>query len=507
MAFNIENGTGAILEIGDLGITLEIAEIVDLSIRVEPLTVSLSLQPGQELHTLITVGDVIVKDPLDGVTNLSVADGLVCARGHNDPHYRHGPGARIGDNSDVTITAPSNGEALQWNGSAWVNVTPTDGDELSKVSANDTTAGYLNGKLVAGTGITLTEQTDGGNETLEIGGAATGDLATVTAGLSATGAIPTTWVNILWPITYLENDTAVIEHDNTNIDRFLIKETGVYFISYSMSFDADAGEEQIDARILVDDTTVVPGSIRTATEDDEVNDLSNAFTASLTAGTYLTFQTQASGVGNLIHSTTNFSITRASGTSGAAGAAGPAGPPGSGTTVNVQEEGVAIPNTPHDTFNFIGDNITATDGGLGVTDITLTMPVFGTEFQKAESAGVTTTTSTTFLNKITFITSSLPAGTYRIGVSYGWNHDSNRDDFEARITEDAVQLGEIHKQEPKDSSGSFSTTGSSQRYYLNRTFYRTLTSGSHTYDLAFRTDTGGVEASMWEAMIELWRVS
>jgi hypothetical protein len=36
------------------------------------------------------------------------------------------------------------------------------------VSSNDTTVGYLNGKLVAGSSITLTEGTDGGDETLTI---------------------------------------------------------------------------------------------------------------------------------------------------------------------------------------------------------------------------------------------------------------------------------------------------------------------------------------------------
>ena len=41
-------------------------------------------------------------------------------------------------------------------------------DEKASVSANDTTPGYLNGKLVAGTDITLTEGNDGGNETLTI---------------------------------------------------------------------------------------------------------------------------------------------------------------------------------------------------------------------------------------------------------------------------------------------------------------------------------------------------
>lgn len=50
-----------------------------------------------------------------------------------------------------------------------VRYTPTaTTDEKAKVSANDTTAGYLNGKLVAGAGVTLTENGDGGNETLTI---------------------------------------------------------------------------------------------------------------------------------------------------------------------------------------------------------------------------------------------------------------------------------------------------------------------------------------------------
>lgn len=47
-------------------------------------------------------------------------------------------------------------------------------DEKAKVSANDTTAGYLNGKLIAGTYITLTENNDGGNETLTISASSSG---------------------------------------------------------------------------------------------------------------------------------------------------------------------------------------------------------------------------------------------------------------------------------------------------------------------------------------------
>lgn len=55
-------------------------------------------------------------------------------------------------------------------------------DEKAKVSSNDTTQGYLNGKIVAGTGITLTENNDGSNETLSV--AATNTVATGHTGLS-----------------------------------------------------------------------------------------------------------------------------------------------------------------------------------------------------------------------------------------------------------------------------------------------------------------------------------
>ena len=56
-----------------------------------------------------------------------------------------------------------------YNGSAWVALT-ADTDVKVLVSANDTTAGYLNGKLVAGTNVSFTENSDGSNETLTIDG-------------------------------------------------------------------------------------------------------------------------------------------------------------------------------------------------------------------------------------------------------------------------------------------------------------------------------------------------
>tara|TARA_R100000808_G_C2144429_1_gene152208 strand:- start:139 stop:2523 length:2385 start_codon:yes stop_codon:yes gene_type:complete len=54
-----------------------------------------------------------------------------------------------------------------YTGSAFVGIT-SDTDKLVSVSANDTTPGVLNGKLTAGANISLTEGSDGGNETLAV---------------------------------------------------------------------------------------------------------------------------------------------------------------------------------------------------------------------------------------------------------------------------------------------------------------------------------------------------
>ena len=122
MAFIIENGTGSPLEIDDLGITLEIGEITELATRTQPQDVALSMEVGNELYTLVNAGDVVVKDPLDGVTDLSVADAITCLQSINDPHFRVGAGALIGDVSDVVFTGLVINEVLQFDGSNWINV-------------------------------------------------------------------------------------------------------------------------------------------------------------------------------------------------------------------------------------------------------------------------------------------------------------------------------------------------------------------------------------------------
>lgn len=57
------------------------------------------------------------------------------------------------------------------------NTTHTVSGGFEKVSSNDTTYGYLHGKIVAGSGISLTETNDGGDETLVVAATVSGGMA------------------------------------------------------------------------------------------------------------------------------------------------------------------------------------------------------------------------------------------------------------------------------------------------------------------------------------------
>lgn len=80
--------------------------------------------------------------------------------------------------------------------------TIADTDEKVRVSANDTTPGYLNGKLVAGSGIGLTENNNGSNETLTVA-IGNHDASLITTGTVATARLGSGTAN---STTYLAGD-------------------------------------------------------------------------------------------------------------------------------------------------------------------------------------------------------------------------------------------------------------------------------------------------------------
>lgn len=147
------------------------------------------------------------------------------------------------------------------------------------------------------------------------------------------------------------------------------------------------------------------------------------------------------------------------------------------------------------------------------TGIIEQMPVYGDQFFDLYDPSVSMTTSTTFQNKMAIVTPVLkPAAVYYLTISYGWNHDSTSNDFEARLFDTdagaAVDyLDGWHKHEPQDSGGgNWQGTGSGQRYYISRRYRFTGAGVVRNFELQYRTDSGGTESSIWEVIAEFKRV-
>lgn len=143
---------------------------------------------------------------------------------------------------------------------------------------------------------------------------------------------------------------------------------------------------------------------------------------------------------------------------------------------------------------------------------------YGEEEQIVEDLLASVTTSTTFQSKMTLTTpATLPAGDYILKWSYGWNHDSAGNDFEARILVDGVINNPVtgfewmlHKQEPKDSAGGAyppgSGSGTSQaQLAAGFLLFDSLAAGVHTFELQWRTDAAGVESTIWNARFQFHR--
>lgn len=194
----------------------------------------------------------------------------------------------------------------------------------------------------------------------------TADLISVQARRSTSLDLTGSFVDITLDATDVENDITIIEHDNTNTDRILIKETGLYLIAIGYTvFATVTGEAEL--RVRVNDTTIMNSSfLSEGSASAEAGDVgSRVFTVELTSGDFLTLQVQqVSGTLSLIDDTI-FSVTRLRGTKGNKG---DTGAPGVGSTINLEEDGTPITNTPHETLNF-ADGINVSDNGDGSADI------------------------------------------------------------------------------------------------------------------------------------------
>jgi len=148
---------------------------------------------------------------------------------------------------------------------------------------------------------------------------------------------------------------------------------------------------------------------------------------------------------------------------------------------------------------FVSGSITDGTNSATVEQLVAGASVFGQNADHAESDGESSTTSTSFQNKLNLTTDTLPVGKYRIGWNYEWNLNSLSDDFEARVQVNNTTDIMEHVQEPKDSgSDQWSNKGGFGVYDLT-------SEGVLSIDLDYRSPSADT-AKIRRARLEIWRV-
>lgn len=128
------------------------------------------------------------------------------------------------------------------------------------------------------------------------------------------------------------------------------------------------------------------------------------------------------------------------------------------------------------------------------------LPIFGTQYQETSSDAQSTTTSSTYVQKLRMTTANLPSGTYRIGFYCETGQTTAGDDVEWQVElNDTTVIGE-------GSDGPATFVGDTGDRLSHGGFYNTSLSGINTIDIDYR-QAGGGTAIIRRARIELWRVS
>lgn len=122
MSFIIRNLTGSAVVIDDLGITIPASTDYDV-VDLQPNDVAISVDLVNELSG--SPASLAILSPLDGVTVLDSATGVIVVQSHNDPHWGI-RGGLLDQLDDVDTTGANPNDVLQLNGSGtYVAVTPS----------------------------------------------------------------------------------------------------------------------------------------------------------------------------------------------------------------------------------------------------------------------------------------------------------------------------------------------------------------------------------------------
>jgi len=189
------------------------------------------------------------------------------------------------------------------------------------------------------------------------------------------------------------------------------------------------------------------------------------------------------------------------------GKKGDQGEPGvGGGTIQIKNSGTIITGSAS-AINF-GNNLSVTNNGSGQVTVD---GIFGSEFSTANSLAVSTTTNTAYQTKVILGPVTLTGGTYRIDTTYGWNNANQYYAFFSNLQEDAgagyVTINQEQESQPSGRWGTFGSTGNGQKYFTSRFVIRTLSAGTYSWRIQWKTEDVDYNASIWDTYISIYRVS
>lgn len=498
--------------------------------------------PGYLVQKLVAGTGITLTEQNDGGNETLEISGP--ASGETNDGVNLGAGSQVFESKSGvnlqfrTLVAGPNVTLTQNANTIEIEATDTDDDENVKVSANDTTAGTLLDKIQAGSNITITENNNGGNETLTIAATAeiSGNVAAVQVEQSSTSVIPNTYTDINYGSIHVENDDTVLERDNANLDRVLVKETGFYEISYSAGIITGGASTGYDMRVRTNDAVVIPGSQARIEHESDEDWIGHSFVAELSAGDFVSVQIQEDTGGaaqGAVLEIAHLSVVALKGAKGDKGDTGPAGGVDSvngqtgivtlsaadvsalpdstnlATSGGIQGGGLlssglnlSLTDTAVSPGSFTNANVTVDQKGriTAISNGAGGSSVFG---QNAEDfidlTNVAYTTNTPFL-AYDFTTGVNPAGRYRVALNLHYEPGATNanDIFTLRI--DGTQIGLEFEDEGKDTGGDIRKIVELKGYYQH--------TSAGTFDIQlWASQDGGGTTVIHGVQAEVWRVS
>jgi hypothetical protein len=223
----------------------------------------------------------------------------------------------------------------------------------------------------------------------------------------------------------------------------------------------------------LNDTTEIPGSLTysTAASNLEGTDhFGSTFFINAVADDFLSFQVYALNTGINMLAQAHITISKGRGYKGVTGVQGVTGPAGA----------------PQGETGLRGLTGIQGDTGAGFTNVL-----------NAVSDGESSTTSSSFQNKVTLSTGSIPSGDYRIGYSAEIRPNSTSSDIVLQVQIDNTTTIAEAKVEGQDTATYYGYSGF---------YYASLTSGTHTIDLDYRAESAGTTVYIRRARLEMWKI-